>query len=130
MGSTITSVSPHGTMTSDLLHPMIGGPEKAGLSSGVHCTIRSGCHHSGISKGKSEQLLCLRVGEVGARLVVILPLAYAVIYVHQLLLKVGHSKVYGAAHSPQSGISAPTLRVSDVVADTVRAMSRCSNFGI
>ncbi|KIK44097.1 hypothetical protein CY34DRAFT_11271 [Suillus luteus UH-Slu-Lm8-n1] len=105
MGSTLTSV--HEVKTFNILDAMMEGAEKAGLSSGVRYAAAAiiVAYQKGKASNSSASELTNSV-------------------VHDRTVK----KAYRAANSPQLEISTPSLRASEVVADTVPATSRGSQF--
>ncbi|KAG2349888.1 hypothetical protein BDR05DRAFT_994860 [Suillus weaverae] len=109
MGSTITSVGPHGVRPSDILDAMMEGSEKAGLSSGVR--YAAAAIMVAYQKGKASNSSASELTKLAQ---------------DWLLFFLWPS--LRPSHSPQSEISTPTLRASEVVPGIVPATSRGSKF--
>ncbi|KAG1851693.1 hypothetical protein F4604DRAFT_1959190 [Suillus subluteus] len=115
MGSTITSVGPHGLRTSDLLDAMMEGSQVAGLSSGVRyaaAAIIAAYQKGEASKSSASELIKLAHD-------------WFSFFLWPCML----SSLFASRYSESSESEfTPTPRASDVSADTVPATSQGSRF--
>ncbi|KAG1844199.1 hypothetical protein DFJ58DRAFT_853189 [Suillus subalutaceus] len=115
MGSTITSVGPHGLRTSDLLDAMMEGSQAAGLSSGVRYSAAAiiAAYQKGEASNSSASELIKLAHD------------WFLFFLWPCML----SSLF-ASHCSESSESefTPTPRASEVSADTVLATSRGSKF--